>query len=315
MFNIDKIFVGNVKSTRQCKKVVKMKNITIKIQNANQLVEQIHIVTKDGEPTIIPAQNAVNYELVDDETGRALQHIVTKRQDKDLHLSFEDNGQDADVIIENFYAYKDSALIGLAEEGQYYHYIPDTANLQDYVTKLNNGDIEGQALGGQGFAEPWWVTGGSEVNVFPFLIGLGLLGGAVALVAKDDDSKITKMLKDFAETDKSVTDVANPEIVSENNLSNNNVAYTLPENIDKAIDEDTVSAMNNVQNLAVDISPNYRIVDDALPALDSDDEVVTVVNDTVEKLDDVENASVDVNYTLYHDVVLPVVIDTETPII
>lgn len=292
-----------------------MKNITIKIQNASQLVEQVQVVTKDGEPTIIPAQKSVNYEFVDNETGHALQHIVTKRQDDDLYLSFEDNGQEADVIIENFYAYKDSALIGLAEEGQYYYYIPDTANLNDYVTQLNNGDIEGQALGGKGFAEPWWVTGGSDVNVFPFLLGIGLLGGAVAIANHDDEGKISEMLKDFVTT--SETSEANPASLLANNLSSSATEYTLPENLALTLDENTVSAMNDAQNLAVDVNPSYRIVEETLPVLESD-EVVDMVSETAEKSDTDEvvvDASVDVNYAVYHDMALPVIIETETPII
>jgi hypothetical protein len=38
----------------------------------------------------------------------------------------EDDGQDSDLIIEGFYDDTDSALIGLAENGEYYYYIPDT---------------------------------------------------------------------------------------------------------------------------------------------------------------------------------------------
>lgn len=294
---------------RKCKKVAKMKNITIKIQNANQLVEQVRIVTKDGEPTIIPAQKAVNYEFVDDETGHALQHIVTKRQDNDLHLSFGGNGQEVDVIIQNFYAYKDSALIGLAEEGQYYNYIPDTANPQDYVTELNNGDIEGQALGGKGFAEPWWVAGSSELNVFPFLLGLGFIGGVLAVDANGDDNKFAKILQDFTTTDNKKVAATGLNLATE---------YTLSEQIEQVLDDKTLSAIDDAKNLTTDVSPVDTITDNTLPTLDNADDIIVVTDtdSTPATADETEVVmAVDVNYSLYHDVTLPVVIDTETPII
>ena len=58
--------------------------------------------------------------------ARAPNHIVTKRVGNDLHVLMEDDGQDTDLIIEGFYNDPDSALIGLAEDGQYYYYLPDT---------------------------------------------------------------------------------------------------------------------------------------------------------------------------------------------
>ncbi|WP_019520168.1 Ig-like domain-containing protein, partial [Faucicola boevrei] len=165
-----------------------MKNIAVKVHNTNKTVQQAQVVTQDGQPTVIQAQKGVNYEFLDQATGRAPHHIITKREGNDLHVSFEENGKEADLIIEDFYSYPDSGLIGLAENGQYYNYIPDTGSVQDYVTQLNVGDVEGQALGGEGFPAPWWVAGNADMNVFPWLLGLGAIGAIAAIVSDDDDN-------------------------------------------------------------------------------------------------------------------------------
>lgn len=295
-----------------------MKNITIKVHNSNQVVQQVQVITKDGEPTVILAQNGVNYELIDNETGHALQHMVTKRIDKDLHLSFEGNGQEADVIIENFYDYKDSALIGLAEEGHYYHYVPDTANADDYVTKLNNGDIEGQALGGQHFAEPWWVGNTSDSSIFPLLAGAGFLGG-IFTIEKDIDGKISKSLQDFLDNSTTVSSANPANVENAFNLSfHSPITYTLPEHIAKALDEETVAGMNDVENLATNTAPDYHLADaQAVPTLDLDmaTDVVAMLAPATHNSSNENNESTVANYDLYNHIAMPIIIESDTPII
>ena len=54
-----------------------MKTIIIKTNNASQTIAQTTVVTKDGKPTIIKDQSRVNYELIDQATGHAPDHIMT----------------------------------------------------------------------------------------------------------------------------------------------------------------------------------------------------------------------------------------------
>ncbi|MDN3440926.1 Calx-beta domain-containing protein, partial [Psychrobacter sp. APC 3279] len=147
-----------------------MNTIMVKTNNATQTVAEVAVVTKDGKPTVIQAMEKVNYEFHDMAIGRAPNHIITKRIKNDLHVSFEEDGKDSDLIIEGFYDSADSALVGIAEDGDYYYYIPDTGETYDYVTQLAAGDVEGQALGGEEYvaaAIPWWI---------PVAAGLGLAG-------------------------------------------------------------------------------------------------------------------------------------------
>jgi len=120
-----------------------MKNIIVKVNNATQTIAEHNIITQDGKPTVIRAVQNANYELFDKAMGRAPNHIVTKRVGDDLHVSMEDDGESSDLIIEGFYDYPQSALIGLAEDGGYYYYIPDSGEVADYVTELESGNIEG----------------------------------------------------------------------------------------------------------------------------------------------------------------------------
>ncbi|WP_296240031.1 Ig-like domain-containing protein, partial [Psychrobacter sp. UBA6739] len=158
-----------------------MNTVIVKINDATQTIDQISVVTKDGVPTVITATNKVNYEFHDTAIGRAPNHIITKRVKNDLHVSFEKEGQESDLIIEGFYDNTDSALLGIAEDGEYYYYIPDTGETYDYVTQLEEGAVEGQALGGQEYATiiPWWI---------PAAAGLGLVG----LIAGNSNSSSDK---------------------------------------------------------------------------------------------------------------------------
>ena len=134
-----------------------MKNIIVKVNNATQSIQEFQVATRGGQPTVVRATKNANYELIDQATGRGPHHIVTKRSGKDLHVSFEEDGSIADLIIEDFYGSGDIGLVGLSENGQYYYYIPDTGEVADYVTQLANGDIEGQALGGRAYPSAWWI--------------------------------------------------------------------------------------------------------------------------------------------------------------
>ncbi|UNU74235.1 hypothetical protein LU293_04900 [Moraxella nasovis] len=219
-----------------------MKNIIVKINDAVKTVQQIAVTTNDGQPTTIKAGKHVNYQFIDQANGRGPDHIVTKRVNKDLHISFEDEGQDSDLIIENFYEDDNAALIGQAEDGQLYYYIPDTGEVADYVTQLAMGDIEGQALGGNALSSPWWAgVIETKASILPWLVG-GLLGaGAIAAaVAGDKDDKDT--------TPNAKAKTATPSITAENKDSDND-----------GVDDKTVISGKTEPNAKVTITlPNGK---------------------------------------------------------
>ncbi|MBO1531904.1 Ig-like domain-containing protein [Psychrobacter sp. F1192] len=172
-----------------------MNAITIKVNDQVKTIAEHNLIVQDDKATVIQATNKVNYELLDEATGHAPKHIVTKRVDKDLHISFEEGSEGADLIIEGFYDKADSALIGLAEDGSYYYYIPDSGEIADYVTELEVGGEQGQALGGQSQVTPWWISAAEEgFNALPWLAGLagvGVLGAALGSGGSSNNNQPT----------------------------------------------------------------------------------------------------------------------------
>ncbi|UZA08029.1 hypothetical protein LP108_09335 [Moraxella bovis] len=164
---------------------VTAKNVTIKVHSHVEQIKELTLATHDGQPDVIKADKNVNYEFFDHSIGRAPNHIIAKRKGKDLHVSFEREGQNDDLIIEGFFEDEDKALIGVAEDGHYYYYIPDTGEVADYVTQLQDADVEGQALGGEHHLTPLWLM--LPTGTFPWWPLLGL--GVIPFLGKDDDDK------------------------------------------------------------------------------------------------------------------------------
>ncbi len=166
-----------------------MKNIILKVNDAVKTLAEHRIVTQDGQSTVVKAISKVNYELIDQATGLAPDHIITKRVGKDLHVSMDGDGKESDLIIEGYYDQADSALIGLAEDGSYYYYVPDTGEVANFVTELAEDSIQGQALGGNAQPTPYWVGAVDDGGFawLPWLAGLAGLGLAALALSNDDD--------------------------------------------------------------------------------------------------------------------------------
>ena len=160
-----------------------MSTITVKVNDQAATIAEHTVATETGTPTIIQAADRTNYEFLDQATGYAPDDLITKRINNDLHVSFANEGLDPHLIVEDFYDTTDSALMGIAEDGNYYQYVPDTGEVTDYVTELEPGEIQGHALGGSQQVAPWWV-GAAENSGFNALAGLaGLAGSGVAASA------------------------------------------------------------------------------------------------------------------------------------
>ena len=103
-----------------------------------------------GKPVVVQAKAGQKYQLVDVETQVAPHNIRAKRVGKGLHVFFEDS-QQADLIIDNYYdevSGGDSGLIGQAENGTLYDYIPEDADPAGLVPNLaDGGNLVGMALG------------------------------------------------------------------------------------------------------------------------------------------------------------------------
>ena len=176
------------------------KNISIKINNGKQTVETIKLNTA-AKKLVIKAQANVNYELIDDATQYAPEMIDTKRVGNDLHIAFEgtDINQKTDLVIEGYYDNDNTELlIGMAENGKYYAYVPQSGIESDAVTLLADQVFAPQALGGKELAAPFWLLNPNWLWLAAGALAIGGIAAAASgggsggakpnLVSKSDGS-------------------------------------------------------------------------------------------------------------------------------
>ena len=152
----------------------------------NQSVEVSQGQGGRGQPVLIQAKAGAKYQLLDLEKAQAVgpDYVKVKRVGKNLHILFE-GSTEADVIIEDYYDVMPEAyngLVGQAENGNFYEYIPEDPDVKGLIPQLADGGQEvSVALGG---AEV--VGSGSAIALLafnPLLAGLGLLGAGAAAAA------------------------------------------------------------------------------------------------------------------------------------
>ena len=155
------------------------KNISVKINNGNKTIETVKL-NSANQKVIIKAQPHVNYELVDEATQYAPEMIDTKRVGNDLHIAFEgtDINKDSDLVLEGYYEHDNTELVlGMAEDGQYYAYVPQSGVESDAVTLLADQVFAPQALGGNSVTAPFWAFNPSWLWV---AAGVAAVGGIIA---------------------------------------------------------------------------------------------------------------------------------------
>ncbi|WP_233999514.1 Ig-like domain-containing protein, partial [Pseudoalteromonas sp. T1lg22] len=162
-----------------------VKGYEIIVYSGERVVES-HSLTTDGGALTINAQNDVRYELLDPATGVAPQQVLFKREGENLELHFGDAAPDAiaDVIITGYYDLSTPPkFFGLAEDGDYYSFVPQSGLTEDLLEKLDEDDETYQSLGYEDSDSGimWWplVLGGAA------LAALALDGGS------DSDDKVS----------------------------------------------------------------------------------------------------------------------------
>ncbi len=189
-----------------------MKNIQVKVKGSISTIETLDLV--DGKLLVLDALRGASYELFNTETGMAPQSITAVRIDQDLFiiLDKDENGssEDAepDILILDYYG-KDRGeegntdatgiVMGLAEDGKYYAYIPESSETKDAISVLASEVITQQVLGGEeisvGVFYPWWAL-------------LGLL--PLAMLGEHHDDPEYPVLND----DKSTAEVGQSVVVN-----------------------------------------------------------------------------------------------------
>ena len=166
------------------------KTYLIKINSSEATVQTIEIRTGQA-PAIVKIKGHVNVELVDESTGKAPQKIEARREGKNLRVIIADGDSDrSELILQNFYDEGDNHLIGMAENGQVFEYVPAGGENAFYIPNMAEGADGMQVLGGANLSSAMWTPldpAASLAGLSPWALGaLGALGlGAVAAIARN----------------------------------------------------------------------------------------------------------------------------------
>ncbi|MCT4715741.1 Ig-like domain-containing protein [Enterobacteriaceae bacterium H18W14] len=209
--------------------------VKINIRGTRGIVSSHEVNAQSNAATVIqvPKHGKLNIELIDAATGQGPQVLMTKRVGNNLVLFFD--GEDtADVILEDYYENDEVHLIGQAENGQYYEYIPVSGDVNEYAPMLMDGGSGEAALGGEpsAFADP--IADDNQFAWLPFLLfgaGAAGIGGLAYAAFKDKDSKpaddreISIVINPATDKDKD----GRPEITGSSSSPDSKVVITLPD--------------------------------------------------------------------------------------
>ena len=194
------------------------KNISVKINNGNKTLESVKL-NSTNQKVIIKAQPHVNYELVDEATQYAPEMIDTKRVGNDLHIAFEgtDINKESDLVLEGYYEHDNTELVlGMAEDGQYYAYVPQSGVESDAVTLLADQVFAPQALGGNSVTAPFWSFNPSWLWV---AAGVAAVGGIIAAASGSHGGGSSNNANNNSNTAKDTTAPAKPTVEAKDNGS------------------------------------------------------------------------------------------------
>ena len=143
-------------------------NIIKIIDSQDKVVSQTQVAS--GKSITVSAKEGQSYEFVSGTTKRAPDEIKTTREGNNLKVEIQDGDATSTTIIEDYYTNGEGELVGLAEDGHYYNFVPEEMGNDYMVTDLADGVSSFQALGSEGDSmSPWWLG-------LP-LLALGAAGG------------------------------------------------------------------------------------------------------------------------------------------
>lgn len=137
-----------------------------------------------GQPVTVTAVAGGRYQLIDPETGFAPENIRATRQGNDLKLHFEGRNT-SDLVIQDYYKVSPegyNGLVGEAESGKFYEYIPESAvGMASVPMLVDSGQLVGMALGGAEVAPAGAAVGVLAAGLFsPWALGAGAVAAAAA---------------------------------------------------------------------------------------------------------------------------------------
>ena len=154
--------------------------IKILVHSENEVLQEVTLV--EGQTSALKAQDNVTYELRNLDTNAAPEELVAKRNGDNLELYTAPDAAAPIATIEGYFLLAaPSPLVGMAEGGDFYPFVPQSGEAAQLPWNLEDGDSSHQSLGydTQGSAVPWWPI---------LLAGLLLLGGGIAAASKSSSS-------------------------------------------------------------------------------------------------------------------------------
>ena len=143
-------------------------NVIKIIDSQDKVVSQTQVAS--GKSITVSAKEGQSYEFVSGATKRAPDEIKTTREGNNLKVEIKDGDATSTVVVEDYYTNGEGDLIGLAEDGHFYNFVPEEMGNDYMVTDLADGVSSFQALGSEGDSmSPWWLG-------LP-LLALGAAGG------------------------------------------------------------------------------------------------------------------------------------------
>lgn len=162
------------------------------VSGATQVVK-LSTAGSAGKSVKIKVPKGAKIQLIDDETQLAPDNIRVERVGDELHVAFQGSDMvEPDLILEDFYTEGGSlsSLVGQAENGFIYEYIPESGVTGDYIGNIAGQGVTGQVLGGSHVAAYGAIVpaGAATGSAFSPLTALALAGlGGAAVVALMDD--------------------------------------------------------------------------------------------------------------------------------
>ncbi|NDJ58739.1 hypothetical protein GWD52_17440 [Enterobacteriaceae bacterium 4M9] len=158
----------------------------------------------DSHVAKIKTKSGNVYLLKNADDNFAPENITLKRAGNDLQVFNEGSDQPC-LILEGYFTEGEErppVLLGMAEDGQVYQYIPLSGEGYETGYLMADGEMSPVALGGQslGTGDAFFVAEESNDNFYPILFGLlgltGLVGGGIAIAHHNRDKNDTREPQD-----------------------------------------------------------------------------------------------------------------------
>src|SRR5690554_794323 len=245
--------------------------IKVVVNSEEGVVSEVLLV--NGETAALQVQENVSYEFQSVTEGVAPDELLVKRNGDNLEVYADASSATPLVTIEGYYLLAAPVpLVGMAENGEYFSFVPQTGVAAELPWNLADGasSYQGLGYGAVGSPVPWWPI---------LLAGVLLLGGAAVAASSSSSSSKGAAIIDptdedsvFATAKGKVDDakdaVKDAEQALEDALADGKITDEEVAELEKAI-EDAEEALKDAQN-KIDELPDGDAKDDIQGKLDEE---------------------------------------------